>query len=527
MPESLSLATSATVGRVVKQEDIDPGRHRFQRRFLASCKIFIFWAKNCIVPEGTFGTDCRARRTEWCALMVYLSVWIPMYIIIICFLVVVFQSGWLEGMSVQTSYVNTLPAPSLVFCPPVIECGFRASHQNMVNGWSPPFHQYGINSSAIFNTESTLENTPVPHLLPAAALNLSFAKFHGTTHRVQPIDGDALHVCGCGQCVCLRSSRVVYPPLPASKNTSNSASSAASVTNSQRLFRVSGSGGLWFSKQKSQADVVRPVFESLQSETSHIRTQNQGKFTIRGYFLPRLPSSSQVSANQHCLPSTCDRIIRVGWYGENVPMSEDGLPERASWIMLPVNTSTQIFFRVNRIRLFEQGLSSIVTVMLHLWAPFLIQYRRFNPKMKNFYAEHHEYRLLVSQIPFPSTQSTFTEQTFSLLPFSGLQPKEEQNVVPAQQPFSVTLGETTLNIAVLTFFQQEQSRVGPVISLLAALGLAGVFLVLLHRSGAFFICFRRYEAQTPRLMVTSFLKHLSGGRIAENHIIGSFEAPGN
>lgn len=540
IPETLSVATSTTGGPVWKRdnEEVDHGNYRFRRRFLVLLSNLLSWAKNLIVPAGTFGTDSRARRTERCAVLVYLSVWIPVYIIVICFFFVVFQSGWLEGMSVQTSYVNTLPAPSLIFCPPDIQCGLRVTAENIVDGWSPPFHQYGMNSSELFTTQQVTPKQYVPHILPAAALNLSFLKANREARRHQKIDGDVLYVCGCGQCVCLRSSRVslrvVSPPEKSDpsllqKNAGvtidfSEASVAATPADAVQSPMTESERETFPTRPDRSTDLrfVRPVFESLQSEVSHVRSQNQGLFTIRGFFLPLFPT---LPTNSNYPPSTQQKIIRVGWYGENVPVSRDGFPERASWISVPTNRSTQIYFRVNRVRLFEQGLWSIATVMMHLWAPFLIQYRRFNPQLANVYAEHHEYRLLMSAAPQRQRGSSHVHKNFPLPVLPHLdecsQPPSE---TCATYSYDISVGETTLSIAVLTFFQQEHARVGPVVSILAALGLAGVFLVLIHRNGAFFICFRRHEAQTPRLMVSSFLKYLSRGRIAENHVIGSFEA---
>lgn len=149
--------------------------------------------KNLVVPERTFGTGAKARRTEWCALCIFLSIWIPVYIIMFMVCIVIYQSSWIEGMSVQTSYVNTLAIPSLIFCPKDFKCGITASISEQNYNWSQIFPDFGHPPmSHPLNSPSFQSPPPI---LPTGQLNLTFSKLGHRAELTQVIAISLRHHC--------------------------------------------------------------------------------------------------------------------------------------------------------------------------------------------------------------------------------------------------------------------------------------------------------------------------------------------
>lgn len=396
----------------------------------------------------------------------------------------------------------------------------------------------------------------------------------------QQLDGRVLHTCGCGQCVCLRSFLLNL----VCKDSSQSDEFGPMVHRLQKnrfnttleLFKkifptLFSTENTEDTKQKR---TLTAEFESLVNEPSEVRAMHQGTFLIRGFFstgLFRPLENNTVKAYGN---------IRIGMYGARVPLTHMGLPERPTWMTASIDTNMRALFRLNRVRVDQQGFLSIVTSMMHMWAPFLVQHHRWNSQREAMYAEHHDYRiaLIPSSTQFERAVAGFKRSEDDILEYTQekpsvdtseiltlphyntpeeeseddgeskkqtcespqdthvpkiklLHPDALENQCPkCQQGSSRTLQrilipESTLSVGVMTFFQCEQARVGSALSILATLVLAGVFLVLIHRIGAFFICFRRREVRYPRLMVSPLLKKISCGHISENHAFAhaSFE----
>lgn len=404
--------------------------------------------KNFIVPEGTFGTGRRARRTEWCALMVFLLVWVPFYVILLMLTIVVSQSGWTERMSVQSSYVNEIAPPYLVVCPHASRCSIDIDARTVVHdAWSPSVQGGDRVRSAVAS------------LLPFQTLNISRVDpaTGMRSTRLQLVDGNVLSACGCGQCLCLETARLQF-----------------GVTQGKTSFRDVG------------------IQEGTTQTGLGARIQGYfgGSIRIRGIF---------ACAEQSSHDRRSAGLLRVGLYGDRVPVSPDKFPLNASWWTVPIGTSTTLRFRQNHVLLKEQGLWTAFTSILYIWAPFIIHHHRYHPSRGSYQAEFHEYRAIVI-----SKAATSQGRTETPLP---------QKMVCDNEV------ETEIVLEPLTFFQFEQTRVGRPMSILTAVAWVGVLLLLIHRIGAFFICFRRWEPHHPKLVVTPLLKELSGGVVAENHVV--------
>lgn len=131
--------------------------------------------KDLVVPEGTFGTGAKAKRTEWCALCIFLSIWIPVYVLLFYVCIAI---GWIEGMFIQTAYVNTLPIPSLIFCPRDFKCHTSIIISQQPDGWSPVYSELGNLPMSQFASanETTLDKVVPPPILPTGRFNLTLTK---------------------------------------------------------------------------------------------------------------------------------------------------------------------------------------------------------------------------------------------------------------------------------------------------------------------------------------------------------------
>ncbi|OII72773.1 uncharacterized protein cubi_03643 [Cryptosporidium ubiquitum] len=199
------------------------------------------------------------------------------------------------------------------------------------------------------------------------------------------------------------------------------------------------------------------------------------------------------------------RIVKVGLYGNSIPLLHDDFPKTATWHIMKLGDVTLFLLRLIRFRSEEFSLYQILDLLLFFLS------NRVNKHNSSFYM----YNIHSGHFINPSLSN---ENFVNAIKRIKLATKEDINIENSSDL-------SVLHLEASSKFIKEVYKIGQSMSIAAFIGCLVILIVLVNNVGVFKLCFKRriineedsQEEMKPKLCVAAPVKAISCYLLSENH----------
>lgn len=199
------------------------------------------------------------------------------------------------------------------------------------------------------------------------------------------------------------------------------------------------------------------------------------------------------------------RIVKVGLYGNSIPLVHDDFPKTATWHIMKLGDVTLFLLRLIRFRSEEFNLYQILDLLLFFLS------NRVNKHDSSYYM----YNIHSGHFMNPSLNN---ENFVNAINRIKLATKEDTSIENSSDL-------SVLHLEASSKFIKEVYKIGQSMSIAAFIGCLIILIVLVNNVGVFKLCFKRriineggsQEEIKPKLCVSAPVKAISCYLLSENH----------